>query len=37
METSVKMWDDELAKESPLSAAYIELVKKDLEKRGYTL
>jgi TRAP-type C4-dicarboxylate transport system substrate-binding protein len=37
METSVEMWDDELAKESPLSAAYIELVKKDLEKRGYTL
>lgn len=34
--TAVSMWDEELAKD-PLSARYIELVKKDLERQGYKL
>ncbi|MBE9570555.1 MAG: TRAP transporter substrate-binding protein DctP [Proteobacteria bacterium] len=35
MEASMLLWDDTLAKESPRSAEYIELVKKDLKARGY--
>lgn len=34
--TAVSMWDEELSKD-PLSAQYIQLVKKDLKNRGYDL
>lgn len=34
--TAVSMWDEDLAKD-PLSAQYIELVKKDLKRQGYSL
>ncbi len=34
VKTAVSLWDEELAKD-PLSIQYIELVKKDLQKRGY--
>ncbi|MBF0111242.1 MAG: TRAP transporter substrate-binding protein DctP [Desulfamplus sp.] len=34
--TAIGMWDEELSKD-PLSAQYIELVKKDLKSRGYDL
>lgn len=34
---AVNFWDSDLAKESKLSADYIELVKKDLKERGYQL
>ena len=37
MKAAVSLWDSELAKESKLSAEYIELVKKDLKERGYQL
>ncbi len=36
IKTAVGMWDEELSKD-PLSAQYIQLVKKDLKKRGYDL
>ena len=36
IKTAVGMWDEELSKD-PLSAQYIQLVKKDLKKRGYNL
>lgn len=34
--TAVSMWDEDLAKD-PLSAKYLELVKKDLKRLGYSL
>ncbi|MFO7886417.1 MAG: TRAP transporter substrate-binding protein [Desulfobacteraceae bacterium] len=37
MKAAVELWDKELAKESPLSAEYIKLVKKDLKERGFKL
>ncbi|MEA1969188.1 MAG: TRAP transporter substrate-binding protein [Thermodesulfobacteriota bacterium] len=37
MQAAIQLWDDELAKESSLSAKYIKLVKKDLKNRGYNL
>jgi len=35
MEASMQLWDNTLAKEDPLSADYIKMVKKDLKERGF--
>ena len=37
MKTAVALWDEKFAKQDELSAQYLDLVKKDLNRRGYQL